>query len=89
MIGILQIKQKSDGKTERNDRLFAVPLSSHAEQALHDVCDLSKPMQGELEKFFIATDELEEKTLKMTGWKGPKTALEAIQSAAKRFSQES
>jgi inorganic pyrophosphatase len=63
IIGILQIKQKGKGKVERNDRLFAVPRKSHFEQALRDVRDLSKPIQEELEKFFIATDELEDKKL--------------------------
>lgn len=70
IIGILQIEQKTKGKTERNDRLFAVPRDSHSEQALKDVSDLSKPIRQELEKFFIATDELEDKKLNIIGWKG-------------------
>jgi inorganic pyrophosphatase len=87
LIGILQIEQKSKGNLERNDRLFAVPRQSHAEQGLRDVRDISKPMQEELEKFFIATDELEKKKLKVLGWKGPKIALKAIQKAAKSFAR--
>src|SRR5215831_18765677 len=59
VIGVLQIEQKSKNKAERNDRLFAVPLRSHSERALKDVRDLTTPIQEELEKFFIATDELE------------------------------
>jgi inorganic pyrophosphatase len=85
VIGILQIEQKSNGKTERNDRLFAVPKDSHSEQALQDVRDLSKPIQQELEKFFKATDELEDKKLTILGWKGPKAAVGAIKDAAKTF----
>jgi inorganic pyrophosphatase len=72
VIGILQIEQKSKGKIERNDRLFAVPRDSHSEQALKEVSDLSKPTRQELEKFFTATDELEDKKLNIIGWKGPK-----------------
>ena len=78
VIGILQIEQKSKSKSERNDRLFAVPRRSHSEQALEDVRDLTRPIQEELEKFFIATDELEDKKLKIIGWKGPKVAVQAI-----------
>jgi inorganic pyrophosphatase len=85
VIGVLQIEQRSKGKRERNDRLFAVPRHSHSERALHDVSDLSQPIQDELEKFFIATDELEDKTLDILGWKGPKIALKAIKDAAKSF----
>jgi len=87
IIGILQIEQKSKGKTERNDRLFAVPRQSHSEQALRDVRDLSKPIREELEKFFIATDELEDKKLAIIGWKGPKVALKAIAEAEKIFAK--
>jgi inorganic pyrophosphatase len=85
IIGVLQTEQKTDGKSERNDRLFAVPRRSHSEQALRDVRDLSRPIQQELEKFFIATDELEEKELEILGWKGPKAAIQSIKRAAKLF----
>jgi inorganic pyrophosphatase len=88
IIGILQIEQKSKGKAERNDRLFAVPRRSHSEQGLRDVRGLSKPIQQELEKFFIATDELEDKKLEIIGWKGPKIAMKAIQNSAKSFSKD-
>ena len=40
IIGILQIEQKSKGKAQRNDRLFAVPRRSHSEQGLRDVLPL-------------------------------------------------
>ena len=76
------------GKAERNDRLFAVPRRSHSEQAIRDVRDLSKPIQQELEKFFIATDELEDKKLEIIGWKGPKIAMKAIKDSAKSFSKD-
>ena len=87
VIGILQIEQSSKKKTERNDRLFAVPRRSHSEQALKDVADLTKPIREELEKFFIATDELEDKKLNIIGWKGPKAAMQAIKEAAKSFAK--
>jgi inorganic pyrophosphatase len=88
IIGVLQIEQKSKKKTERNDRLFAVPRNSHSERALHDVDDLTKPIREELEKFFVATDELEDKKLKIIGWKGPKAAVQAIKDAAKSFAKD-
>ncbi len=88
VIGVLQIEQKSNGKRERNDRLFAVPRRSHSEQALRDVRDLSRPIQQELEKFFNATDELEKKSIEVLGWKGPKAAMQAIKVAAKSFAED-
>ena len=88
IIGILQIRQKSEGKAERNDRLFAVPRRSHSERGVRDVRELSKPIQEELKKFFIATDELEDKKLDIISWKGPKVALKAIKDAAKSFAKK-
>src|ERR1700749_490567 len=88
IIGILQIEQKSKSKSERNDRLFAVPRRSHSERALEEVRALTRPIQEELEKFFIATDELEAKNLKIIGWRAPKGAGKAIKDAAKSFAKE-
>jgi len=88
VIGILQINQKRKKKSERNDRLFAVPRRSHSERSLKDVTDLTKPIREELEKFFIATDELEDKKLDIIGWKGPKAALQAIKDAAKSAAKD-
>jgi len=85
-IGVLQVEQRSKGKKpKRNDRIFAVPRASHAEKDLTDVRDLTAAMREELEKFFIATDELEEKQLKILDWKGPKAALKTIKQGAKAF----
>ena len=47
--------------------------------------DLPKPIREELEKFFIATDELEDKKLNILGWKGPKAAVKAVKDATKDF----
>ena len=47
--------------------------------------DLPKPVRKEIEKFFIATDELEDKELKFLGWKGPKTGEHLIDKSTKRF----
>ena len=44
-----------------------------------------KPIRQDFEKFFIATDELEDKKLEIIGWKGPKIAMKAIKDSAKTF----
>ena len=45
--------------------------------------------QQELEKFLIATDELEDKKLEIIGWKSPKIAMKAIKDSAKSYSKDS
>jgi len=88
VIGVLQVEQHNKGKkSKRNDRLFVVPQASHADKDLSDVRDLTSAMREELVKFFIATDELEDKQLKILGWKGPKAALKSIKQASKAFRQ--
>ena len=86
IIGVLEVVQTEGGKHAiRNDRLIAVPRHSRREQADHDARDLPKPVRSAIEKFFVATDELESKELKFLGWKGPKTGERLIEKAAKDF----
>ena len=82
-IGILEVLQTSKGREERNDRIFAVPDRSPFEGDLQDVRRLPKRAIEELEKFFVATDALEDKKLKFLGWRGPTRAIKTIQRLAK------
>jgi inorganic pyrophosphatase len=89
IIGVLQVEQHSKGKkSKRNDRLFVVPRASHAEKDLSDVRDLTSAMREELVKFFVATDELEDKQLKILGWKGPNAALKTVKRGIKAFQRK-
>jgi inorganic pyrophosphatase len=83
-IGVLEIVQISKGKKERNDRVFVVPDRSPFEGDLQDVRHLPKRATDELEKFFEATDALEDKKLEFLGWRGPNRAAKMI----KRLSVE-
>jgi inorganic pyrophosphatase len=85
VIGVLEVIQKNGKKKIRNDRLIAVPRDSHREKAEDDARDLSKQIRQEIEKFFVATDELEDKELQFLGWKGPKTGEKLIDHAAENF----
>jgi inorganic pyrophosphatase len=82
-IGILEVAQSSRGKTERNDRLFAVPDRSPFEGNLQDIRHLPKHAIAELERFFESTDALEDKKLKFLGWHGPQKAIKAIKRSSK------
>jgi inorganic pyrophosphatase len=86
IIGVLEVRQIVKGaKPIRNDRLMAVPRDSHREQADRDARKLPKQVRNEIEKFFIATDELEDKQLEFLGWKGPKGGARLIAAARKAF----
>jgi len=86
IIGVLEVIQKENGKPKiRNDRVIAVPRDSHREKSARDARDLPKQIREEIEKFFVATDELDDKELKFLGWKGPKTGEKLIDHAARQF----
>jgi inorganic pyrophosphatase len=82
-IGVLEVLQTSKGKKERNDRVFAVPDRSPFEGDLQDVRRLPKRAVDELEKFFEATDALEDKKLEFLGWRGPAHAMKTIKRLSK------
>src|SRR5437588_2608959 len=77
-IGVLEVSQVSKGKKERNDRVFAVPDRSPFEGELQDVRRLPARAVDELEKFFEATNALEDKKLEFLGWHGPARAIKMI-----------
>jgi len=89
VIGALLTTQTAKGKKERNDRIIAVPTLSKLERELNHVHDLPAETRTELEKFFVATDELEDKKLKFEGWVGPKHALRLVKESEKRFAKRS
>jgi len=86
IIGVLEVEQREDGENpERNDRFLAVPVSSHREDELNHVDQISKRMRRELAKFFEETAALENKKVEIIDWRGPKTAKRLIEEGAERF----
>ena len=89
IIGVLEVLQTQKGKQGiRNDRIIAVPRDSHREKSEKDARDLPKQIRDEIEKFFVATDELQDKELEFLGWKGPKAGEKLIDQAAKQFKKD-
>jgi len=88
IIGVLQMVQKTKHDQIRNDRVIAVPTDSHRERELHGVQDLQPEVKQELEKFFVATDELEAKTLKFLSWQGPAQAKKLVRRCEKVFKKK-
>ncbi len=88
LIGVLQTIQKTKHEQIRNDRVIAVPTDSHRERELQGVGDLPPEVKEELEKFFVATDELEAKTLKFLGWQGPAQAKKLVRRLRKDFQEK-
>jgi inorganic pyrophosphatase len=75
---VLEVLQTTKSKKERNDRIFAVPDRSPFEGDLQDIRRLPARSIEELEKFFEATNALEDKKLEFLGWRGPSLAIKTI-----------
>jgi inorganic pyrophosphatase len=82
-VGVLEILQKSKGKKQRNDRVFAVPDRSPLEIDLEDVRHLSVKAITELEFFFRATNAIKGKKLKFLRWRGPRRAIKTIRRSSR------
>jgi inorganic pyrophosphatase len=87
IIGALLTVQSEKGSKKRNDRLIGIPSRSHLQRSVNNVKDLAPETRDELEKFFVATDELEDKKLKFEGWVGSKHALRLLKEAEKHFAK--
>jgi inorganic pyrophosphatase len=83
-VGILEVEQKSKGKNERNDRVFAVPDRSPLETELEDIRRLPSRAREELEQFFRATNALEDKQIVFLGWHGPDRATKTIERLSRK-----
>jgi inorganic pyrophosphatase len=83
---VLQTIQKTKHEQIRNDRVIAVPTDSHRERELHGVGPPA--VKEELEKFFVATDELEAKMLKFLGWQGSAQAKKLVRRCERIFKKK-
>jgi inorganic pyrophosphatase len=77
-IGILEVRQTRNGERERNDRVFAVPEGAGGVMDFHDVQQLPSGAKEKLERFFEATDALDDKSIEFLGWRGPGEAIRTI-----------
>ena len=48
------MEEASEGKTQRNDRLLAVPLLLHQDRPPYELSDLPEAQLKDLEDFFVA-----------------------------------
>jgi inorganic pyrophosphatase len=78
-IGVVLLVEKAKGEPKRrNDRIICVPAAAGR---YSDARDAPKPLKKELESFFTAAAELEDKKVTIEGWAGPPTAAKLIAKA--------
>ena len=77
-IAVLQIEQIEKGKRRRNDRFMLLPA---ADKAAKEQRILTPKLKRELEGFFQGVVLGTGKTLRITGWRGPRGTLASIRAA--------
>jgi inorganic pyrophosphatase len=86
LIGVIEATQtEKDGKSERNDRLIALPVESRERDNVRSARELGKPFLSDVESFFIFYNEIFGKRFKVLGIRGPKTAERLAQSAMRHY----
>ena len=78
LIGVIEAKQKEDGKTERNDRVIAVAAESHTHSGIKKLSDLDSTLVKEIEHFFISYNAERGKKFKPIARRGPKQARRLV-----------
>lgn len=77
-IGVIEAKQRENGKTERNDRLITVAASSHTHSEVRSLSDLDRTLVKEIEHFFISYNECRGRKFEPMARHGPRRALKLV-----------
>jgi len=88
LIGVINLKQSQDGKTEQNDRLLGVSVQSYDHEDVKDLSDMSDRSVSEIREFFTSYPRQKGKSVEVTGSGGRSKALEALQTGIRGFDRQ-
>ncbi len=84
LVGVIEAEQTEKGKTERNDRLIAIAVSSRDLSDIESLDDLNDKMVNEIEEFFVNYNKERGKKFKVVGRRGPRQAMKLLKKSLKR-----
>ena len=85
LVGVLEAVQvDGDGRSERNDRLVAIAVESHAYHDVQTLDELDAALLDEIERFFVSYNAARGKRFKPTGRGGPDRARELVREGERR-----
>jgi len=85
LIGAVRAEQTEKGKTIRNDRLLAVPVTSVNAAELSHIDELSSARVAEIEHFFVSYNQAHGRHFRPTGHAGPDEAERVLAAAEQRY----
>jgi inorganic pyrophosphatase len=87
ILQIVKCTQKENGKTQRNDRIVAVPIDGKSHKPMQPVVKLNSILLDSISHFFVEYNKLQGKTFHVIGVEGMRSAMATIQkgiAAAKK-----
>ena len=89
LIGVIEAEQtERDGRTERNDRLVAIPMSARNYHDIRSIKDLNEHLLKEIQEFFVSYNRIRDKKFKVLGLHGPGKAGELAESGIRAAREE-
>jgi inorganic pyrophosphatase len=85
LIGAVRAEQTEKGRTIRNDRLLAVPVTSVNPAELSHIDDLPSARVAEIEHFFVSYNQVHGRHFRPTGHAGPDEADRMLVAAEQRY----
>ena len=83
IIGVIQAKESSGDRMERNDRLLGVAIHSYDHEDLETIDDVSSPLMSQVEEFFVSYNKQRGKKFKILGTAGPRRAIKCIKDGVR------
>jgi inorganic pyrophosphatase len=87
LIGVLEAEQTEKGRTLRNDRLVAVPVTPVNKPDERQLRDLPKGFMDELEQFFVGYNRAHGRLFKPLARRGPRRAQQLLNTAMRLYEQ--
>jgi inorganic pyrophosphatase len=85
IIGAVRAEQTEKGRTIRNDRLLAVPVTSVNPAELSHIDELASSKVAEIEHFFVSYNRAHGRQFRPTGHAGPEEAERVLSTAEQRY----
>ncbi len=85
LIGVIEVGQTEEGKTEKNDRLIAVYAKSPLYEETKSLNELNDGLIHQIEHFFESYNEVKGKQFKVLARRGPDRATELIREGERLF----
>jgi inorganic pyrophosphatase len=89
LLGVLEAEQTEKGRTIRNDRLVAVPVTPVNKPDLRQLRDLPQGSMDELEQFFVGYNRAHGRKFKPLARRGPRYALQLLNAAMRLYEKTS